>query len=68
MLQEAYGKKAMKKTEVNKWHERFCDICVSMTVCSAGNRQLQQMTKKSNLCSVLHEMTGKRVLRRYQQK
>jgi hypothetical protein len=46
MLEEVYGKAAMKKTHVYEWHKRFRDgHVVSMTIHAAGSFELQQMTK-----------------------
>jgi hypothetical protein len=30
MLEEAYNKAAMKKTQVYKWHKLFCVDCMSV--------------------------------------
>jgi hypothetical protein len=41
---------------------------VPMTIHTAGDHQLQQMTKTSSKCAMLREVTNKGVFRRYQQK
>jgi hypothetical protein len=67
--EKGYGKAAMKKTQVYKWHKGFRDgVRMSMTIITPGDRQLRQMTKTSSECVMLCEMTNKRAFKRCHQK
>jgi hypothetical protein len=69
MLEGAYSKAAMKKTQVENWHKRFRFGCASvLTNHTPGERQLRQMTKILSACAMMSEATGDSVFRRYQRK
>jgi hypothetical protein len=68
MLEEACGTATVKKMWVSSWHERIYDICVSVMIHAAGDCQLQQLLKTVVVCTVICEVTDKRVFRRYRQR
>jgi hypothetical protein len=68
MLEEAYGKAAMKKTQFTSGIIVFVmAVRVSMTIRAVSNRPLLQTMKASRVCAMLCEVIDERAFRGYQQ-